>query len=51
MEKAGQGNGMAAVITVSQLNRQVKSLLEKGLGRLWVEGEISNIARPASGHL
>ena len=51
MEKAGQGNGMAAAITVSQLNRQVKSLLEKGLGRLWVEGEISNIARPASGHL
>ena len=42
---------MAAAITVSQLNRQVKSLLEKGLGRLWVEGEISNIARPASGHL
>jgi exodeoxyribonuclease VII large subunit len=51
MEKAGQGNGMAAAITVSQLNRQVKTLLEKGLARLWVEGELSNIARPASGHL
>ncbi|MDJ0812728.1 MAG: exodeoxyribonuclease VII large subunit [Woeseiaceae bacterium] len=51
MEKAGQGNGMAAAITVSQLNRQVKTLLEKGLARLWVEGEISNIARPASGHI
>jgi exodeoxyribonuclease VII large subunit len=51
MEKAGQGNGMAAAITVSQLNRQVKTLLEKGLARLWVEGEISNIARPASGHV
>ena len=42
---------MAAAITVSQLNRQVKTLLEKGLARLWVEGEISNIARPASGHV
>ncbi len=26
-------------------------MLEQGLGRLWVEGEISNIARPASGHV
>ena len=41
----------AAPITVSQLNRQVKTLLEQGVGRLWVEGEISNIARPASGHV
>ena len=26
-------------------------MLEQGLGRLWVAGEISNIARPASGHV
>ena len=38
-----------AAITVSQLNRRAKTLLEKGLARLWVEGEISNMARPASG--
>ena len=38
-------------ISVSQLNRQAKLLLEQGLARLWVEGEISNLARPASGHL
>ena len=38
-------------ITVSSLNRQAKALLEQGLARLWVEGEISNIARPASGHV
>ena len=37
--------------TVSSLNRQAKALLEQGLARLWVEGEISNIARPASGHV
>ncbi len=42
---------MASAITVSQLNRRVKSLLEQGIGRLWVEGELSNIARPASGHV
>jgi exodeoxyribonuclease VII large subunit len=51
MEKAGQANAPAAAITVSQLNRQVKTLLEKGIARLWVEGEISNIAKPASGHI
>ena len=40
-----------AAITVSQLNHRAKTLLEKGLARLWVEGEISNMARPASGHI
>lgn len=38
-------------IGVTELNRRVKALLEQGLPRLWVEGEISNLARPASGHL
>ena len=40
-----------AAITVSQLNRKAKMLLEQGLARIWVEGEISNLARPASGHM
>lgn len=51
MEDSGQANAIAGAITVSQLNRQVKTLLETGLSRLWVEGEISNLARPASGHV
>ncbi len=38
-------------ISVAALNRQAKTLLEQGLARLWVEGEISNLARPASGHV
>lgn len=38
-------------ISVSELNRQVRTLLEQGIARLWVEGEISNLARPASGHV
>ncbi|HNP63076.1 MAG TPA: exodeoxyribonuclease VII large subunit, partial [Woeseiaceae bacterium] len=42
---------VTAAITVSQLNRRVKTLLEQGMGRLWVEGEISNLSRPASGHI
>ena len=46
-----EASGQATAITVSQLNRRVKALLEQGLTRLWIEGELSNIARPASGHL
>lgn len=38
------------IYTVSRLNREVKSLLEDGFPALWVEGEVSNLARPASGH-
>ncbi len=40
-----------AAISVSELNRKARALLERGMARLWVEGEISNLARPASGHV
>ena len=39
-----------AIWTVSALNFEVKTLLSQGIGTLWIEGEISNFARPASGH-
>jgi exodeoxyribonuclease VII large subunit len=39
------------VLSVSDLNRAARGLLEGGFPLLWVEGEISNLARPASGHL
>jgi exodeoxyribonuclease VII large subunit len=38
------------VYTVSRLNREARLLLETGLPALWLEGELSNFARPASGH-
>lgn len=38
------------VLSVSQLNRATKNLLETYLPRLWVDGEISNLATPSSGH-
>lgn len=38
------------VLTVSQLNREAARLLQGGLGRLWVGGELSNVTRAASGH-
>jgi exodeoxyribonuclease VII large subunit len=38
------------VYTPSRLNREARVLLERGLGALWIEGEISNLSRPSSGH-
>jgi len=39
------------VYTVNDLNQLAKQILESQLTQLWLEGEISNLARPASGHL
>jgi len=38
------------VYSVARLNSEARMLLEAGLPALWVEGEISNFACPASGH-
>src|SRR5271170_4041766 len=38
------------IYSVSRLNREVRVLLERGFGSLWLEAEISNLARPSSGH-
>ncbi|WP_426414645.1 exodeoxyribonuclease VII large subunit [Aestuariirhabdus sp. LZHN29] len=37
-------------LSVSDLNRNVRRLLEVSFGTVWVEGEISNLSRPSSGH-
>ena len=39
------------ILSVSELNRAARGLLEGGFPLLWVEGEISNLAQPGSGHL
>ena len=46
-----QQNPVDRAISVSELNRLARRLLEDGIARVWVEGEISNLARPASGHV
>lgn len=38
------------VLSVTELTRRVRALLERGLGEVWVRGEISNYRRQASGH-
>jgi exodeoxyribonuclease VII large subunit len=42
---------MKDILTVSQLNDYIKTFLEDTFGSLWVEGEVSNLRRPSSGHI
>ncbi|MEM7407013.1 MAG: exodeoxyribonuclease VII large subunit [Pseudomonadota bacterium] len=44
-------NAHREVWTVTRLNLEVRAMLESGFGSLWVEGEISNLAQPRSGHI
>jgi len=39
------------VFTVSQLTGRIRDLLEREVGSVWVEGEVSRPVLPASGHL
>jgi exodeoxyribonuclease VII large subunit len=48
--KPARPAGERDIYTVSRLNKEVRLLLESGLPMLWLEGEISNFAAPASGH-
>ncbi|HHH44703.1 MAG TPA: exodeoxyribonuclease VII large subunit [Gammaproteobacteria bacterium] len=51
MSGVDDGSPQRDVYSVARLNREARELLESGFRRLWIEGEISNLARPASGHL
>ncbi len=39
------------IYSVSRLNSEVRAVLDVSFPLLWVEGEISNLARPSSGHI
>ena len=39
------------VLTVSELTTQIKRLLEKQMGQVWVSGEITNLRAQGSGHI
>ena len=43
-------NEHRTVLSVSDLNSEVALMLSRSFGVLWLEGEISNFSRPASGH-
>lgn len=39
------------IYTVSRLNAEVRAVLDASFPLLWVQGELSNLSQPASGHL
>jgi exodeoxyribonuclease VII large subunit len=39
------------VLTVTQLTANIRTLLEKQLGQIWVSGELSNVKAQNSGHI
>jgi len=41
---------VAKPLSVTQLLRRMKNLLETQIGEVWVEGEVSNLRKQASGH-
>lgn len=43
--------GERTIISVSRLTSLLKDLLEENFSQVWVEGELSNLSQPASGHL
>lgn len=44
-------NDAAPVLTIAELNRQARRLLESGFPLMWVAGEVSNLTRAGSGHV
>jgi exodeoxyribonuclease VII large subunit len=46
-----QNNQTGNIYTPSELNHEARLHLEAGFGRIWIEGELSNLSRPASGHM
>ena len=39
------------ILTVSQLTALVREVLEENFEHVWVEGELSNLSQPSSGHI
>lgn len=39
-----------SALTVSELNRQVKRMLEVSYAQVWIKGELSGLSKPRSGH-
>lgn len=50
MQKDDPTNSTRKILTVSELTRELKALLEKTYSFIWITGEISNLKKPSSGH-
>jgi exodeoxyribonuclease VII large subunit len=50
MSAAPSDNSERDIYTPTRLNREARTILERGLPALWLQGELSNFSRPSSGH-
>ncbi|MEO8010332.1 MAG: exodeoxyribonuclease VII large subunit [Dokdonella sp.] len=48
---ASENESQRPILTPSSLNRLARDLIEDAFSLVWIEGELSNVSRPASGHL
>jgi exodeoxyribonuclease VII large subunit len=46
-----RGHRADAPLSISQLNWYLKQLVEQAVPQVWIEGEISDLSRPSSGHM
>lgn len=50
VKTSSNGPDEPRVYRVTEITRIVKRLLENEVGEVWIEGELSNVRRPSSGH-
>jgi exodeoxyribonuclease VII large subunit len=39
------------ILSVAEVTRCIKGVIDEGFGVIWVAGEVSNLSRPSSGHI
>lgn len=49
-EYEARGHQADAPLSITQLNWYLKQVVEEAVPRVWLEGEVSDLSRPASGH-
>jgi exodeoxyribonuclease VII large subunit len=50
-ELIGERGGGRKIYTITELNKEVRGVLETRYAGVWVEGEVSNYKRHSSGHI
>lgn len=46
-----ESDGLTQAVSVSELNHQLKAVVEGTFPMMWVAGEVTDVARPRSGHI
>lgn len=46
-----ESDGLRQAVSVSELNHQLKAVVEGTFPLMWVAGEVTDVAKPRSGHI